>query len=55
MEICHRMTTRTPETHADREKLLVALSSVLAAVLLTGTKVAVGRQLAAKIKVEVIR
>jgi cation diffusion facilitator family transporter len=36
------METRTPQMHADREKLLVALSSVFAAVLLTGTKVVVG-------------
>ena len=42
METRRRMETRTREAHADREKLLVALSSVLAAVLLTGTKVVVG-------------
>ena len=37
METRRRMETRTREAHADREKLLVALSSVLAAILLTGT------------------
>ena len=42
METRRRMETRTREAHADREKLLVALSSVLAAILLTGTKVVVG-------------
>jgi cation diffusion facilitator family transporter len=42
METGRRMKTRTPETRADREKILVAISSVLAAVLLTGTKVVVG-------------
>lgn len=35
-------TTASPAAHADREKRLVALSSVLAAVLLTSLKVVVG-------------
>jgi cation diffusion facilitator family transporter len=42
METCRRMDTRTLETQADREKRSVALSSVMAAILLTGTKVVVG-------------